>query len=146
MRAHGVPDFPDPGANGSGGFAIQATQRVGSGASLTVNGVAVKAPAFQSAMSTCSKLMPGAGVPSAAQSAKLRLAALAMSKCMRAHGVTNFPDPVIGSGPGGGVGIRIGGPGSGIDPSSPAFQAAQKICMPLLQKQVAVGARVASTP
>lgn len=47
--------------------------------------------------------------------------ALEFSKCMRAHGVTNFPDP----GSGGGVQI---GPGSGLHPQSPAFQAAQKAC------------------
>jgi hypothetical protein len=146
MRAHGVPNFPDPGANGNGGFAIQATQRAGSGSSMTVDGVTVNAPAFQSAMQTCSKLMPGGGAPSAAQSAKMRAAALAMSRCMRAHGVTNFPDPKFGTGPGGGVSVRIGGPGSGIDPSSPAFQAAQKICMPLMTKAVVRESAVASAP
>ncbi len=47
--------------------------------------------------------------------------ALQFANCMRAHGVTNFPDPS----PGGGIQI---GPGSGINPQSPAFQAAQKAC------------------
>ena len=52
-----------------------------------------------------------------------------MSRCMRSHGVPNFPDPTFQSGPGGGVGVGIKiGNGSGIDPSSPAFQAAQKEC------------------
>jgi hypothetical protein len=46
---------------------------------------------------------------------------LAFSRCMRAHGVTNFPDPTGH----GGLTIR---PGAGIDPQSPAFQAAQKAC------------------
>ncbi|MGH2889569.1 MAG: hypothetical protein ACRDNJ_08070 [Solirubrobacteraceae bacterium] len=50
-------------------------------------------------------------------------ALLAMSKCMRAHGVTNFPDPS-------GHGINIGG--TGINPRSPAFQAAQTICFKLM--------------
>jgi hypothetical protein len=39
--------------------------------------------------------------------------------------VPNFPDPQFPSGSGG-FGIRIGGPG--VDPNSPAFQAAQKAC------------------
>jgi hypothetical protein len=47
--------------------------------------------------------------------------ALQFSKCMRAHGVTHFPDP------GSGGGIQIA-PGSGLNPRSPAFQAAQKAC------------------
>jgi hypothetical protein len=44
---------------------------------------------------------------------------------MRSHGVPNFPDP----GSGGGLSI---GPGSGIDPSSPKFRAAQQACQKLL--------------
>src|ERR1700677_3002642 len=41
---------------------------------------------------------------------------LAFAKCMRAHGVPDFPDPDGRSG-------QLG-PGSGIDPSSTQFQAA----------------------
>jgi hypothetical protein len=47
------------------------------------------------------------------------------SACMRSHGVHNFPDP---NGQGG---ITIG-PGSGVNPDSPTFQAAQRICQKLL--------------
>ena len=43
---------------------------------------------------------------------------------MRSHGVPHFPDPS-------GSGIHIG-PGSGIDPSSPAFKAARSVCVKLL--------------
>jgi hypothetical protein len=129
MRSHGVPSFPDPGGNGHGGIQIQQSQRAGSGASMTVNGVSVSAPAFQSAMQTCQKDLPNGGHPTAAQTAQARAQALAMSRCMRSHGVPNFPDPTFRTGPGGGVGIGIDfGPGSGIDPSSPAFQAAQRAC------------------
>ncbi len=46
---------------------------------------------------------------------------LAFSECMRGHGVTNFPDPS----PGGGINIPAS---SGINPASPAFQAAQDTC------------------
>jgi hypothetical protein len=51
--------------------------------------------------------------------------ALKFSDCMRANGVPNFPDP------GAGGGIQIS-PGSGLNPQSPAFQAAQKACRKLL--------------
>ena len=47
-----------------------------------------------------------------------------MSKCMRAHGISNFPDP---SGHGG---INIGG--TGLNPQSPAFEAAQRACQKYL--------------
>jgi hypothetical protein len=50
---------------------------------------------------------------------------IAFSKCMRARGVTNFPDP---SGGGGGLNIA----GTGINPQSPAFRAAQATCFKLL--------------
>jgi hypothetical protein len=43
---------------------------------------------------------------------------------MRGHGVPNYPDPITG--PTGGQAINLGP--EGIDPSSPAFQAAQAAC------------------
>jgi hypothetical protein len=129
MRAHGVPSFPDPGGNGHGGLQVSASQRSGQGASLSVNGVAVRAPAFRSAMTTCRSHLPNGGVPSAADTARMRAQALAMSRCMRAHGVPNFPDPTFGRGPGGGFAAMISA--RGMDPNSPAFKAAQNICGPL---------------
>jgi hypothetical protein len=126
IRAHGVPNFPDPTSNGQGGIQIQQSQRSGSGPTTKVNGVAVNGPAFQAAMQVCRKYLPNGGRPSAAQTAKIQAQALAMSRCMRSHGVPNFPDPQFRSGPDGSVGIRLNG--SGIDPSSPQFQAAQKAC------------------
>ena len=49
---------------------------------------------------------------------------LAFAKCMRAHGVAEFPNP---DGQGGQL-----GPGSGINPASPAFEAAiNGPCRPL---------------
>jgi hypothetical protein len=47
---------------------------------------------------------------------------LRFSECMRSHGVPSFPDPT-------GQGIHIG---PGIDPSSPAFKAAQSACGKML--------------
>jgi hypothetical protein len=122
MRSHGVTNFPDPTGSG-GGIQIQVQ---GTPNSTSVNGVEVNGPAFQSAMQACRSHLPNGGHPSAAQTAKAKAQALAMSRCMRSHGVQNFPDPQFGTGPGGGFGIRIGG--AGIDPNSPAFKAAQKAC------------------
>ncbi|MGH2854580.1 MAG: hypothetical protein ACRDLF_10390 [Solirubrobacteraceae bacterium] len=55
---------------------------------------------------------PGSGSPEAAL--------LAFAKCMRSHGLPNFPDPS-----GGGFSFRRG---AGIDPFSPAFKAGQAKC------------------
>jgi hypothetical protein len=123
MRSHGVPNFPDPSGNGRGGVQIQASRRAGSGQSMTVNGVPVSAPAFQSAMQTCRSRLPNAGKASPADLARMKQTALRFAQCMRSHGVPDFPDPQIQSGPGGGVAIRVGG--AGVDPSSPAFKSAQ---------------------
>jgi hypothetical protein len=58
-------------------------------------------------------------------------APLEFAQCMRSHGVTSFPDPTAnGNG-------QFGGnvsPGSGVDPNSPTFQAAQKACSKYLSK------------
>jgi hypothetical protein len=45
----------------------------------------------------------------------------AFSACMRSHGLPNFPDP-------NNKGQFLYSPGSGIDPSSPQFQSAEKAC------------------
>jgi hypothetical protein len=118
MRSHGVPNFPDP-KGAKIGLQVQQTPN-----STSVNGVEVNGPAFQSAMRSCRSYLPNGGHPSVAQTAKMRAQALAMSRCMRSHGVSNFPDPQFPAD--GGVGIRLDG--TGINPNSPAFQAAQKAC------------------
>jgi hypothetical protein len=120
MRSHGVPNFPDP-SGGQLNLRVQQTPD-----STSVNGVQVSGPAFRSAMNSCRSDLPNGGHPTAAQTARAKTQALAMAKCMRTHGVPNFPDPTFQTGPNGGVGVRIGG--AGINPSSPAFQAAAKDC------------------
>lgn len=88
---------------------------------LAAIGCAVAIAACGSSVSTNSASSAGAG-------AKRKYAgALAFAKCMRSHGVSNFPDPKVS-----GKSIEILGPGSGINPQSPAFQSAQAACKHLL--------------
>jgi hypothetical protein len=119
MRSHGVPNFPDPKANGSGGMRIESTP-----GSTKVNGVSVNGPAFQSAMQACRSKLPNGGKTGQLSAAR-RQQMLDFSKCMRAHGITGFPDPTFNGG--GGVQLQLS-KSTGIDPNSPAFQAAQKAC------------------
>ena len=91
--------------------------------STMVNGVSVNGPAFQSAMTACRSKLPNGGHPKPLSEAQ-RNKMLAFSQCMRAHGLTGFPDPTFSDN---GVGIRLGSK-AGIDPNSPAFQSAQKAC------------------
>lgn len=104
---------------------------------MKVDGVPVNGPAFQAAMRECRSYLPHGGRPTAAQTAKAKAQALAMSRCMRSHGVPNFPDPTFQTGPNGNVGVRLSG--AGVDPSSPAFQAAQKACASVGGFKLAVG-------
>jgi hypothetical protein len=120
MRANGVPSFSDP-SGGGGGIQIP-------------NSVNVNSPAFQHAQKTCGGLIPGPG-GGAQATAQQKATMLALSRCMRAHGVSGFPDPVS-SPPGSPVGMALafGRPGSFIvvpqtlDPQSPAFKTAAKSC------------------
>jgi hypothetical protein len=108
MRKNGEPSFPDPNAQGE----ISANLNPGSAQ-------------FQQAQQACRKLLPNGGTPSPAQQAETRQHALAFSACMRSHGEPNFPDPQFGAGGTVTMRIRVG---SGLDPQSPQFQAAQKAC------------------
>jgi hypothetical protein len=56
--------------------------------------------------------------------------------CMRAHGVSQFPDPTDR-----GTTLRIG-PVNGVDPNSPQYQAARATCGSLLPAGVGVGVTI----
>jgi hypothetical protein len=109
MRKHGITNFPDP--NGQGVITIQSGM-----------GIDPNSPAFRSARTACEKLLPNGGQPTPAQIAQEQKQMLALSACMRAHGVKDFPDPTNG-----GLQIRVH-PGSDIDPNNPTFQKAQQAC------------------
>jgi hypothetical protein len=131
MRSHGVPNFPDPSAGG--GIQIGP-------------GVNPQSPAFQAAQKQCFKLLPGGGPPSGGEGSESRhLQLVKLSQCMRAHGLTTFPDPTAGqpTAPGrasgrtsqasGGGGIAFGGPGGFLQVpesliQSPAFKQAATVC------------------
>jgi hypothetical protein len=83
-------------------------------------GVAILAAACSSGSAS-----PGAGAGSPGRSAKTN--ALAYSQCMRAHGIKNFPDPNAQ----GQIALNAG-PGTGIDPRAPQYQAADKACKSLM--------------
>jgi len=123
MRDHGVSGFPDPSNSetpnsfGIDGYNFDLPS--------TMN---PQSPAYESADKTCQSVLGSAtssGGPKAAVLAKARKAALAHAVCMREHGVPDFPDPTVTSN---GGGITVSSGGGGINPQSPAFQQAQKIC------------------
>jgi len=121
MRAHGVPNYPDPGS-------------AGSGPSFAGSGLDVGSPAFKGAQQACAKFavgLPGAPTLSASR----RRALVAFARCMRAHGVPSFPDPLLTapSAPTGGTSIldlhgAIFELPAGTDLHSPALKRAGDEC------------------
>jgi hypothetical protein len=105
MRSHGVPSFPDPGA--SGGFS----------------GVRKQAPAFRSAMQTCNRLHPSGRSTGTALTEAKRLVALAQVRCLRDHGMPNFPDPTFPS-----TGGELFPAIPGFNSESPVFKHAAAAC------------------
>lgn len=111
MRDHGLESFPDPGPDGE--VRLHATP----GSELDPD-----SPRFQAAEKACKPLLPNKGRP-AKDPAEVRAATLKYSKCMRANGIKDFPDPNAD----GGLEIKAT-PGSNLDPDSPRFKAADKAC------------------
>jgi hypothetical protein len=118
MRSHGVPSFPDLGGNG---MRIAARGRT-----ISVNGSSFSASAFSLARQKCQPLLPHTSA-SPAQAAQQRQQGLKFARCMRRHGVTNFPDPKVTSGSGANQVARLTGV-SAQELQASAFQAAAKAC------------------
>jgi hypothetical protein len=136
MRSHGVADFPDPTAHGQ----IQIQSGGPGSSNQTSSGLDPNNPTFQAAQTACQHLMP---TPSAAEQHQALSNALKQSRCMRAHGIKDFPDPQTS---GGGISIKIqGGAGSDLNPNNPLFQRAQAACMPNAPKPPA-GANTSGGP
>jgi hypothetical protein len=114
MRSHGEPSFPDPVLTGQ-------SVRFGAGHNIDQD-----SPRFVSASTTCKRLVPEGGTPSPAQIQAMIAQMVKNAECMRAHGVTNFPDPTVNV-----PGMLAGFSLKGLDPNSPQFQAAQKACQRL---------------
>ena len=117
MRTHGVSDFPDP--RPGGGFTVASTP---GSSTLTVDGITFDGPAFESAIKTCKFF--GGGTRPAPISAAQQQQMIAKARCVRTHGVPNFPDPTFGPG-GEGAGINLG---PGDNPQAPAVSRALKAC------------------
>jgi hypothetical protein len=69
---------------------------------------------------------------------------MAYSRCMRTHGIPDFPDPTPNpGGPGGSIQVN-GGPGSDLNPHNPGYEAANAACQSLLPNGGTVTAPSAS--
>jgi hypothetical protein len=121
MRAHGVPNFPDPLPNG--GFGLSPAVTGGTDGQVS--------PQYQSAEKACSALDP-IGNLSPQQQRQALSQLLKLSACMRSHGYPTFPDPTFGSN---GIVLHI----VGFDRNSPQFQAAWQTCQSVLRTRAGGG-------
>ena len=124
MRSRGVPNFPDPKQVGDG---IQV--------SGSAPGINPQSPLFVSAQQSCRHLLPGGGEPTHAGQQRALARMLHISRCMRAHGISGFPDPTLSppSSRAGYSAIRSNGAAwlaipDSIDVRSPAFKQAANAC------------------
>ena len=78
LRANGVPHFPDPDPKGETNFGVDVSGEV-----------------WLKAVDACKALKPP-GALSSKRSPKQQSAGLRFARCVRNHGVRDFPDPVNG--------------------------------------------------
>jgi hypothetical protein len=118
VRAHGVPNFPDPKVSTNGNEVKVA---------IAVNPSISGNPHFNSAQQACRKLLPGGegGGPGHQISPQEQSQYLKAAACIRAHGIPNFPDPTFS---GGGVHVSQ----KGINLHSPQARAAEEACQSLI--------------
>jgi hypothetical protein len=109
MRAHGVPNFPDPNAQGKP-FTAE---------NLQPTGINLDSPQVAAASTACAHLLVP---PSPAQLAQQTRELVQYAACMRAHGVPDFPDPTTTANGGSSLNLTPGV----VD--SPDFQPAEQAC------------------
>ena len=85
MRSHGVPNFPDPKQVAGGGIQVSGS----------APGINPQSPLFVSAQQACRHLLPDGGQPTQAGQQRALARMLHSSQCMRAHGISGFPDPSL---------------------------------------------------
>jgi hypothetical protein len=84
MRSHGVPNFPDPNSSG----ALPKRQ---------IDQLAATSPQFPPAHRACEHLLPNGGQPTQTQVQQAWNDMRNFARCMRSHGVPNWPDPAATS-------------------------------------------------
>jgi len=125
MRSHGVPKYPDPGSSDElrSGLPKVSLRQLG-----------VSSSQYQAAQGACAHLLPNGGQMSQAQSQQDLRAMLGFARCMRSHGVPNWPDPTNGPA---GWGFNLLH-ANGFDPSSRQIEQKMTECSRRLPAGVGV--------
>jgi hypothetical protein len=117
MRSHGVPSWPDPSPGG--GLTKETPQQL-----------AVSSSRFQAAERACVHLLPNGGGPTRSALRQSWSDFRAFARCMRSHGVPNWPDPTRYPQHPDRPTFEL--QPLGIDPSSPQVGPRIHDCVPLL--------------
>jgi hypothetical protein len=135
MRSHRVSNFPDPTSPTSDKEFLLGQ----------IPGINTLSPVFRSGHTACKHLLPGGGKSSQGATAQVMAQLLHTSRCLRAHGLTGFPDPTTSPPSNSAAYLDIAGfsanhapPGAppvaylsipnSIDPSSPVAKRAATAC------------------
>jgi hypothetical protein len=121
MRSHGIQRWPDPGSNGQ--FDKRKT---------TLQKLSVSQSQLQTAQGACQHLYPNGNQSAQSQDQQMMNAMFNFARCMRAHDVPNWPDPLAESDPG-----QPGTPGfprnmPGINLNAPTVKHAVRNCQQLM--------------
>jgi hypothetical protein len=84
MRFHGVPNYPDPNSRNTMPDGLPK---------ISVQQLRVSSSKFQAAQRACRHVLPNGGQATQSASQQLLRDGLKYARCMRAHGVPNWPDP-----------------------------------------------------
>ncbi|HSS87686.1 MAG TPA: hypothetical protein VLL69_00070 [Streptosporangiaceae bacterium] len=110
LRTHGVPNYPDPNADGQ--EPPNSKQLIGT-------------PQGQAAVSACNYWGNRIHNDVTAQNQAVRVEYVRFAQCMRSHGLPNFPGPVYAEGR---VEFVLSASRDGFDPHSPQVLAKAHEC------------------
>lgn len=121
MRSHHIQNWPDPEPNGQFDKTKVTLQKLG-----------VLQSQLQAAQKACQHLLPSSSQSPQSQDRQMMAAMLNFARCVRAHGVQNWPDPLAESDPG-----EPGTPGfprnmPGVNQNAPKVKHAMKTCQHLM--------------
>ncbi len=133
MRSHGVPNYPDPDISGQ--LPKTSAQQLG-----------VSSSQYQAAQRACQPLLPNTGSMSFEQQIQqcyqagdcpqalvqqILTAQRKYARCMRSHGLPNFPDPTIDSEGRPVFVISISKNLDGLNPHSLRYRSKEDVCQRL---------------
>jgi hypothetical protein len=115
MRSHGVPRFPDASSSNTlpNGLPKVSPQQLG-----------VSGSQYRAAQGACAHLLPNGGRMTQTESQRDLRAMLGFARCMRSHGVPDWPDPTNDSAGWGFNLVHV----HGFDPNSPQIDQKMSGC------------------